>query len=165
MIEFNENNRPICGPTTEAQCTLNWAALQDVWDALSCFSSAMVYDGCAILEGEIAKDDPTDPSDGFEITLDKATYGENTDECYYDVFINGLSALAIGSPADAGEELPHFRVDDLDDDNLQVVINPGSVVMGDASANIVYQIKVRKYTTFLERINECEAEINCRDIE
>lgn len=164
MIEFTSENRPTCEPTNQAECTLNWAALQDVWDALSCFSTAMVYDGCAILEGEIAKDDPTDPTDGFEINLIKATYGDSTDECYYDVYINGLSALAVGSSGDTAGDLPHFRVDDLDDDNLQVVILPGNFVLNDAAENISYQIKVRKYVSFLDRINECEAEVNCRDL-
>lgn len=162
MIEFNENNRPICGPTTEAQCTLNWAALQDVWDALSCFSSAMVYDGCAILEGDIAKDDESNPEDGITLSLAKATYGESTDTCYFDVYVNGLSALV---DPEMSNDLPSFVVTDLDDDNLQIVIVPGNIADADISLNYTYQIKVRKYTTFLERINECEAEINCRDIE
>lgn len=161
MIEFTSENRPTCEPTNQAECTLNWAALQDVWDALSCFSTAMVYDGCAILEGEIAKDDPSVPADGITLTLAKATYGDNDDSCYYDVYLNGLSALVT---PDSDADFPSYSVADIDDDNFEITIIPGALAVADASLNFVYQIKVRKYKTFLDRINECEAEVNCRDL-
>lgn len=163
MIEFNEDNRPICTPTTEAQCKLNWAALQDAWDALNCFQTQNIYSGCAVLEGSVAKAD--NPDGDFEVDLDKLTYGESIDRCNFDVFVNGLSAIDNDAAFSGADDVPKYRVDELDDDNLQVVITAGAIAEADLSTHYIYQIRVRLYTTFIDRVNECEATINCRDLE
>lgn len=163
MIEFESENRPICTPTTEAQCKLNWAALQDVWDAMACYQTANVLTGCAILADSVVKAD--NPDGDFEVILDKLTYGSSIDVCNFDVSVNGLAAIPLDSAFAGADDVPKFRVDDYDDDNLQVVIEAGNIAMGDVSDNFIYRIKVNLYNTFLDRINDCEPEINCRDVE
>lgn len=162
MIDFNNDNRPICGPTTEAECTLNWAALQDVWDALNCLGSSSIPVSCAVLSDSIAKEDVTE--DGFDVLLDKEEYGESIDACDYDVYVNGLNALYIGDSFSGNEILPQFRVDDSGD-NIMVTIVPGSFNTADTSDFYVYKIKVTIKDTLLDLMNACEPAINCRDVE
>jgi len=162
MIEFTSENRPVCRPTTQPQCDLNVGASQDMYDALSCFQTQGIYSGCTILEDSIAKEDvETD----IELTLLKSTYGTSIDVCNWDIFVNGSATLDIDAAFSGSGEYSKVRITDLNDDEIQIAISPGSIAIADASDYYVYKIVVRKYTTFIDRVNECEPEINCRDIE
>jgi hypothetical protein len=161
MIEFTSDNRPICEPTTQAECTLNWAALQDVYDALDCLETVLHYDTCYNLEDYIEKD--TDTEISFDVEIDKDDVAEVPEMCDIDVYVNGRRAMEAYSTDPGFGNVPYFTLSDTSDLVFTVSIFPGQFAVDETTTAFVYKIVIRKYKTFSELFNACEATINCRD--
>ena len=166
MIDFNNDNRPICGPTTEAECKLNWAALQDVWDALKCVSTVNFPASCYVYENSINPDDA--PDGYFDVTIEKdfsLTY--DLTQCGVEVWVDGRVANSTGDVFTDSDVVPSWTLQNENEAEFTIRITLGELVGHDqhGHTHYSYRIKVTQYKTFLELFNDCEAEINCRDVE
>ncbi len=161
MIEFTSDNRPICNPTTEAECTLNWAALQDVYDALDCIDPVLLYDTCYRLEDYIEKDEETEVS--FDIVIDKDDVEAVPELCDIDLYLHGRRAMTAYSTDPGFSDLPYFTISDTNDLEFTITVFPGTLVNAEAINAFVYSIVIRKYKTFSDFFNACEPTVNCRD--
>ena len=79
---FNVEGRPVLNPTTKAECDLNWAAVQIIWDALGCLGKQdTLHDKlCYKFNGV---------EDFSEIQIDKADLTQSLAECDIILDIDG----------------------------------------------------------------------------
>lgn len=79
---FNVEGRPVTTPTTAAECSLNWAALQIVWDALACLGKQ------STLYNKLCYSYPAE-QEFDEIQVLKSDLSADLEECYINLVIDG----------------------------------------------------------------------------
>lgn len=157
MIQFNDNNRPVCNPGDAAECKLNNAALQDVWDALKCFSEQDILTNvkCFNFAGLVGED---------TFFIDKADAPDIDSTCLIDFKWNGVGYYENGEFTDdklnytIEERELDWKIRLFDNNN-----DPFPVGSEDEPCDI-------RITVFLKRkvidlFNSCEETENCRDEE
>lgn len=156
MIQFNDNNRPICAPTDAAECKLNNAALQDVWDALKCFSEQYVLTDvkCFNFAGL------TGETNVLQINKEDAPSIGST--CLIDFKWNGVQYYESG---EFTEDKLNYTIDEEElYYNINLFDNNGNdFYPGSEDEPCDIRITVFLKRKVLDLFNACEETENCRD--
>ncbi|HRH83565.1 MAG TPA: hypothetical protein PK210_04945 [Bacteroidia bacterium] len=154
MIQFNNNNRPVCNPVG-AECELNTAALQDVWDALKCLSTQSVLTGAICFDFLKVVDQSV-----FFIDKDDVASIDST--CLIMFNWNGVQYYVNEVNND---DILRYVIEERVADFMITLVNadgdPFPVGSEDEPCDI--RITVFKKENILDMINACEVTENCRD--
>lgn len=149
MIQFNNNNRPTCNPQNKAECDVNNAALQDVWDALACLSEQYVITGVKCFDFLQIFDQDT-------FFIDKEDIASIDSTCLINFFWNGVQYYTDEANND---DILKYTITERQND-FMITLN---IIVGSEDEPCDVRITVFEKKKVLDMFNACEEKENCRD--